>query len=59
MGPVMTILGVLGISSLFKKRRLPSSTARPATLGPPLLLVLGLAGIAAYKASQGTLRAPR
>ena len=57
---ILPVLGLFGLSALFRKRPIPSPVGRSrATLAPPLLLVLGLAGIVVAKANAGTLHGPR
>lgn len=60
MNPVMALLGVLGLSALFRKRPIPSPTGRTRTsLTPPLVLLLGVAGVGAALARSGRLGGPR
>lgn len=56
MGALSAVLGLLGLSALVRKRQVPQPTARPATLMPPVLLLVGLAGIAVARARPGALR---
>jgi hypothetical protein len=60
MNPVMAVLGVLGLSALLRKRPIPHPVGRPRadgnariTLMPPLLLLVGLLGLAAARAASG------